>query len=108
MICYFSTPLPTVYACCSLRSFAASTTQRENGVPFSPFTCFLLRSLQAWRGVRSSLVAAFAIAVTHTLKGVPFTPFTCFLLSPLQCTPYAFAFSGSVALGPGGVGAVGS
>ncbi len=73
------------HPCWVFFSWAAATTQRENGVPFSPFTCLWLIPLQAWRcGVTESSVAAFAIAVTHWLNGVPGWPATCFLLQPWQ------------------------
>lgn len=38
-------------ACSVLRSFAPLETQRLNGVPAVPVTCFLLSSLQAMRGL---------------------------------------------------------
>ncbi len=68
----------------SFRTFAAAVTQRENSVPFSPLTCFLLSPLQALPGLTLSFLAALAIAFTQRLKAVPFSPLTCFLLSPRQ------------------------
>ena len=66
----------------------------------------LLSGLQAVVGL-VWLVATLAIAVTHWLKGVPFWPATCFLLWPWQFLPWALAFASALALGPGGVSAVG-
>lgn len=40
-------PHPPRQLCPACLSFAAAFTQRENGVPFSPLTCFLLMPLQA-------------------------------------------------------------
>src|SRR6185312_8027390 len=82
-------------------SFAAAETHWLYGVPCWPATCFLLSFAHALAGLSVALVASLAIAVTHWLNGVPCWPATCFLLSLLQKTPYAFAFAGSVACGPG-------
>jgi hypothetical protein len=56
----------------SFASFAAPTTQRENGVPFSPLTCLWLIALQTCFGASVSSWAIFAIVATHWLNGVPF------------------------------------
>src|SRR3954470_20360622 len=97
---------PDESSSCAFWSLAAATTHLLYGVPFWPATCFLLRVLQAVVGL-GRLVATLAIAVTPWLKGVPFWPATCFLLWPWQFLPYALAFVSALALGPGGVSAVG-
>ena len=75
-------------------------------MPFWPATCFLLSVLHAVVGFALP-VATLASAVTHWLKGVPFCPATCFLLWSWHFLPYALAFAAALALGPGGVSAVG-
>ena len=72
-----------------------------NGVPGVPATWVLLSFLQAVRGLLMEPLASFAMSVTHLENGVPGVPATCVLLSPWQNLPYAFAFAGRLALGPG-------
>ena len=62
-------------------SFAPPETQRLNGVPDVPATCFLLSVAHATLGEFVAPLASLAIAVTHLLKGVPGVPATCVLLS---------------------------
>ena len=88
----------------SLSSLAPADTHLEKGVPFWPATRFLLSSLHAVRGLFVVPLASFAIAVTHLENGVPFCPSTCFLLWSWQYLPYALAFAGRLAVGPGVAG----